>query len=399
MSDPAPGEVERVPLAAPALAGNEVAYVTDAVSSGWLSAGSYVGRFEDAVRAVTGSPYAVACSSGTAALHIALLVAGVGSGDLVVCPTLTFAATFNAARYCGADPVFIGCDDRLGIDASVLGAYLTGECARDAAGALRERSSGRRIAAVIPVHVFGTPCDPHVFEVCVEAGVPVIEDAAESLGSSWVTGPLAGRHTGTAGLAGVLSFNGNKVVTTGGGGMVLTADGALASRVRYLIDQAKDDHVRYVHGAVGYNYRMPNPLAAIGLAQIEGLGGFIATRRANFAAYRTLLAGLPGVRLLEPPADVSSNLWFFPLLVDVAEAGLDREALMARLDEVGIQSRPLWYPGHLQAPFAGCRAVGVERAVWFWERVLCLPCGSGLGPEDVARVVAAVRAAVVGEGG
>jgi perosamine synthetase len=229
--------------------------------------------------------------------------------------------------------------------------------------------------------------------------VSVVEDAAESLGSSWVSGPLAGRHTGTVGLIGVVSFNGNKVVTTGGGGALLTADAELALRARYLIDQAKDDPVRYVHGAVGYNYRMPNPLAAIGVAQLEGLERFIATRRANFAAYRAQLTGVPGVRLLEPPEDVSSNMWFFPLLVDPAEAGLDREALMERLGEAGIQTRPLWRPGHLQAPFEGCTAVGVEKAFAYWERVLCLPCGSGLDADDVTRVASAVRAAVTGDRG
>lgn len=383
-----------IPLSAPALGGNEVAYVTDAVGSGWLAAGSYIGRFEDALRDLTASPHAVACSSGTAALHVALLLTGVLPGDAVIVPTLTFAATCNAVRYCGAAPVFAGCDDSLCLDADALRGFLSTRCERDAGGVLRETASGRRIACVVPVHVFGTPCSPDVFAAAGEAGVPVVEDAAESLGSTWTAGPLAGRHTGTVGAIGVLSFNGNKVATTGGGGMLLTADGALAARARYLIDQAKDDPVRYIHESVGFNYRLPNPLAAIGLAQVEALDRFIVARRSNFALYRDLLAGVRGVRLIEPPAGVSANMWFFPLVVEPAEAGLDREQLMAALDRLAIQSRPIWYPNHLLRPNEGTTAFGVEKALWYWERVLCLPCGSGLTESDVRRVAGAIASAV-----
>ena len=244
---------------------------------------------------------------------------------------------------------------------------------------------------MIPVHVFGNPCDmARIADVCRLHGVAVIEDACESIGSRWTSGPLGRRHTGTVGDYGTFSFNGNKIVTAAGGGMLVTRDSERAERARYLIDQAKDDGVRYVHDVVGYNYRLNNVQAAIGTAQLEELPGFIETRKRNHAHYATALEGVQGLRFLGIPDGTAPNYWFYSLLVEPAEYGMDREALMLALGRAGIQTRPLWRPSHTQSPYRGSRAYRVERAVWFWERLLNLPCSSDLTEPEVDTVVAAI---------
>ncbi len=390
MSDPVPAPF--LPLSVPNVGGNEGRYVEDCLSSGWLSAaGEYVGRFEAAVCELTGARHAVACASGTAALHVALLTAGVGPGDSVIVPTVTFIASANAVRYCGAEPVLIGCDDRLGLDPDALEDYL--ERAWDASSRrVVDTATGRLVKAMMPVHVFGDPCDmERLLAIARRHELAVVEDATESIGSTYTVGSLAGRATGTLGLSGALSFNGNKIITTGGGGMLVTDDDDVAWRARYLFHQAKDDPVRYVHGAVGFNYAMSNVTAAIGVAQMEQLQGFIETKRRNRARYSEGLAGVPGLTFVGPPGGTDPNCWFYSVLVEPAEFGMDRESLMTRLAEAGIQTRPLWLPIHMQPPYAGCTVVGPERAVWYWERVLNLPCSSSLRPDDVDRVVGAIR--------
>ena len=398
MSDPSASDAARtpIPLSIPVVAGNEWAYAKECLDGGWLSAGPMLDRFETAVAELAGTAHAIACVNGTAGLHIALLLAGVKPGDAVIVPTLTFAATVNAVRYCGADPVFLGCDEWMNLDPEALASFLAEECVAGAdGGGVRLRGSGARVAAILPVHVFGNPCRLDAIIATASAhGVPVVEDAAESVGSRWTASPLAGRHTGSAGLLGVFSFNGNKVVTCGGGGAIVTDDDALAARARYLINQAKDDDVRYVHSEVGHNYRQTALGAAVGLAQLEELPAFIATKRDNHARYAERLAGVPGLTLLGVPDGVEANHWFYSLVVEPAEAGVDREAIMAALAAENIHSRPLWYPNHLQAPYAGSIAYRTERAVWFWERVLNLPCSSNLTAEQVDRVCAVIRAAV-----
>jgi dTDP-4-amino-4,6-dideoxygalactose transaminase len=242
--------------------------------------------------------------------------------------------------------------------------------------------------------VFGNPCDmASIADTCARHGVPVIEDACESVGSRWTAGRLDGRHTGTVGEFGAFSFNGNKIVTAAGGGMLVTRDPAQADRARYLIDQAKDDGVRYVHDAVGFNYRLSNVQAAIGAAQLEELPRFVETRKRNHDLYAEALDGVAGLRLLGVPDGTAPNYWFYSLLVEPALFGIDREALMLGLERDGIQSRPLWPPNHLQAPYRDCRAYRVERAAWFWERVLNLPCSGDLTEAGVREVAAAIIAA------
>lgn len=391
MSDPASSS-DYLPLSVPNIRGNESRYVQDCLSSGWVSgAGPYVGRFEDAVRELTGGRHAVACASGTAALHVALLAKGVGPGDAVIVPTVTFIASANAVRYCGAEPVLVGCDDRLGLDADLVERYLENSSRTDD-GQPVDSVTGLRIKAIMPVHVFGDPCDLEpLLDLAQRYDLAVIEDATESLGSSYTDGALAGRFTGTLGHVGAFSFNANKIITTGGGGILVTDDDTVAQRARYLFHQAKDDATRYVHGAVGFNYAMSSVTAAVGVGQIEQLQVFIETKRRNRMRYSEGLSGIAGLSLIGPPEGTSPNCWFHSLVVEPTEFGMSREELMVRLEAEGIQTRPLWMPIHLQKPYAGCRVVGPERAVWYWERVLNLPCSSNLEAEDVDRVIEAIR--------
>ena len=382
----------RIPLSAPVIAGNEWAYVKECLDTGWVSSGGkYVTRFEDSVREITGAPYAVACQTGSAALHVALMLHGLGPGDAVIVPAVTFIATCNAVSYTGAAPVFVDCDDYLNIDPAAVASYLAEGCEAGPDG-LVDRETGLRVRAIMPVHVFGTPCDMvAIADIAERNGLVVIEDAAESLGSRWTAGRYAGRHTGTVGAMGAFSFNGNKIVTCGGGGALITADEELADRARHLTTQAKSDPVRFVHDEVGYNYRLTNVSAAMGVAQLEQLPGFIEAKRRSREQYAQGLSGARGLFVMGLPEGVESNCWFHSVLIDPAEAGADRETVMAHLLERGIESRPLWPPNNLQAPYRSARAWRVERALWFHDRLLSVPCSSDLTESDVTRVCDAIR--------
>ena len=386
-----------IPLSEPNVSGNEWSYVKECLDTGWLSTGgAYVERLERDVCELTGVAGAAACASGTAALHVALILAGVRAGDAVLVPTLTFIAPVNAVRYCGAEPVLLDCDEHMNLDPAEVRRFLEKECAPSPNGPV-DSATGRIVRAIVAVHVFGAPCDMAALaEIAHEHGLGLIEDASESLGSVWTQGPLAGRHAGTTADFGVLSFNANKIVTAGGGGMVLTRDEPTAEHVRYLTTQAKDDPVRYVHGDVGFNYRMTNVAAAIACAQLERLAEFVATKRANWQRYREGLAGVPGLSMLDDPPGTRSNRWHYALSVEPSEAGIDREDLMAALATEGIQSRPVWELVHRQLPYADARALPTPRAERFHQRVLNLPCSTGLLGEDLDVVVTAVRAAVGG---
>lgn len=381
--------VAPIPLSEPFIAGNEWAYVKECLDSGWVStAGSFVDQFENAVAKIVGSRYAVACTSGTAALHVALRLAGVEAGDEVLVPAVTFIAPVNAVRYVGAEPVFLDADDFYNVCPGKLEDFLRTETVfRD--GVTRSRVTGARIAAVVPVHVFGNAVDSLPWlDLCRERGVRVVEDASEALGTRYVSGALAGSHAGAVGDIGCLSFNGNKIVTTGGGGMLLTQDEEVARRARYLTTQAKDDGVRFVHGDVGYNYRLTNVQAAIGVAQLEQLPRFLAAKASNYARYERGLATIPGLVLAAGPDYATNNRWMYALQIDPEVYGETREELMARLARAEIATRPLWHLNNWQAPYQKCRAYRIEKAPSLLERTLTLPCSVGLAEDQVDRVLA-----------
>jgi perosamine synthetase len=364
-----------VPLHKPRLDGNESRYLSDCVASTYVSSvGGYVDRFEAELTALTGAKHAVATVNGTSALHIALLLAGVHPGDEVLVPALSFIATANAVRYCGATPHFLDSQaSTLGLDPVAMRSWLaeistmeTGECVN--------RVTGKRIAAVVPMHAFGHPCDMvGVTEVAAEFGLPVVEDAAESLGSL-----MNGQHTGTFGLLGTLSFNGNKIVTTGGGGAILTNDAHLAQRAKHLTTTAKVPHRwEYTHDEVGYNYRMPNINAALGCAQLEQIDSFISSKRRLYEKYLKALGQVDGVTPFQEPPGTRSNYWLQTLLLDENLAD-QRDEVLEALNDNGFMARPAWTLLSSLKPFHSCPSAPLTGAKLLEQRIINVPSSAGL---------------------
>jgi len=316
----------------------------------------------------------VAVVNGTAALHVALLLAGVQPEDEVLIPALTFVATANAVRYCAATPHFIDSEDRtLGVDADALRAYLE-RIADRTAGQCINRQTGRVIRALVPMHTFGHPVDIEaLLAVASDYGIALVEDAAEALGST-----CHGRGAGTFGQFGTLSFNGNKTITTGGGGAILTDDPALAKRAKHLTTTAKLPHRwAFEHDEVGYNYRLPNINAALGCAQLEQLPALLAAKRRLFAAYAEAFAGLPGVRLLAEPAGCESNYWLQALILDADQAE-QRDAVLAATNDAGLMTRPIWTLMHHLKPFRDCPSAPLPVAESLARRVINIPSSAHL---------------------
>lgn len=354
----------------PTFAGNEWQYVKDCLDTGWVStAGKYVNRFEDMLAEFTGVKHAVATVNGTAALHAALKLIGVEAGDEVIVPTLTFVATANAATYLGAVPHFADSEERtLGLDPVKLSAHL--DSVADAAnGVCRNKNTGRRIAAVVCMHTFGHPVDlDPLVEVCDRFGLTLIEDAAESLGSTY-----KGRHTGNHGRLAILSFNGNKTVTTGGGGAILTNDPALAAEARHLTTTAKIPHKwEYGHDRAGFNYRLPNLNAALGCAQMEQLPKLVAQKRRLAAAYDAAFAGRNGMRFFREPAFAKSNYWLNALLLD-REVADERDAVLARTNDGDFMTRPAWTPMHRLPMYRDCPRMDLSVADDLFRRLINVP--------------------------
>ena len=369
---------QRILLSSPDVGGREEELVVAAIRSGWIAPlGPMVDAFEDQVAARCGRRYAVALSSGTAALHLGLLELGAGPGTAVIVPTLTFAATANAAVYTGAEPVFVDCEPESGtLDPDLLERAL-----RDLTAA------GTRVAAVVPVDLLGRCADyTRLAPVCERFGVPVLADAAEALGASH-----AGHPAASFGAAAALSFNGNKIMTTSGGGMLLTDEPALADRVRYLSTQARQPAVHYEHTEIGFNYRLSNVLAAVGLAQLERLDEMIGRRRTLREHYAQLFTGVPGVRVFQRDGDDADNCWLTAVLVEPDRAGWSAGDLRAALDDAGVESRPLWKPMHLQPVFSGARAYLDGSADHLFATGLTLPSGSALSAEQVTTITVAVQ--------
>jgi perosamine synthetase len=354
----------------PSFEGNEWRYVKACLDSTLVSsAGPFVDRFETDLASFTGAGFAVAVTSGTAALHMALHLAGVVPGDEVLVPALTFVATANAVTYCGAVPHLVDSEERtFGIDAAALHTYLN-EIAELRDGRCINRRTGRVIRAVVPMHVFGHPADiTAIVAVASAFNLIVVEDAAESLGST-----VGARHTGTFGAMGTISFNGNKTVTTGGGGAIITNDRELARRAKHLTTTAKLPHRWELrHDEVGYNYRMPNINAAIGCAQLEQLPGFLRAKRLLFERYRAAFETIDGGRILSEPGNCRSNFWLQTLVLDEAAAGY-RDAILAAGHDAGILLRPSWVPLHRQRPFAACPRMDLMVADSLATRIINLP--------------------------
>jgi len=300
---------EMIPLSAPSIKGNEWKYVKECLDTEWVSSvGKYIDKFEQEMASYLGAKYAIACMNGTSALHISLILADVKPNDEVIVPTITFIAPANAVKYVGAEPIFMDCDDFCNIDVDKVRQFLEAQC-DFVDGSVINKKTKKRIGAIIPVHVFGAPVDMDpLMELANRYKIKVIEDATESLGSEY-----KGKKSGTLGLLGCLSFNGNKIITTGGGGMIITDDEHLAKRAKYLTTQAKEEGMEYIHNEIGHNYRLVNGLAAIGVAQLEEIENYVEIKRRNFNLYKELLAETH-FTLLDEPDYAKSNKWFYAVL-------------------------------------------------------------------------------------
>ena len=369
---------ERILLSTPHLSGLEQQYVAEAFETNWVTPlGPHVDAFEREFAEIVGAPHAVAVSSGTAALHLALILAGVGPGDEVLVSTLTFVASVNPIVYVGATPVFIDSERRSwNMDPELL------------ESALDERARvGRPPKAVVLVHLYGQSADlDPIVAACDRHGVTLIEDAAEALGTTY-----RGRAPGTLGAAGVFSFNGNKIITTGGGGMLTTPSHDLALHARKLATQARDPAPHYQHSEIGFNYRLSNVLAAIGRGQLRALEARVAARRHNFAFYAEALRDIPGIEFMPEASWGRHTRWLTTLTIDPHAFGVDRETMREHLDAAGIEARPVWKPMHLQPLYADSPAVGRGVADDLFARGLCLPSGSNLSEADLVRVVDVFR--------
>lgn len=364
------------PLHAPEFQGNEWVYVKETLDTSIVSSvGGFVDRFENAMAEFTGARHAVAVVNGTAALHIALLLAGVRNNDEVLTPALSFIATANAISYCGAVPHFVDSEDSsLGVDATKLRKYLQ-DTTTLTDGCCINKATGRVIRALVPMHVFGHPCDMHrLLDLAAEFNLVVVEDAAESLGSVY-----HGRHTGTFGLIGAISFNGNKIITTGGGGALLFNDSELARRAKHITTTAKLPHPwEYRHSEVGFNYRLPNINAALGCAQLEFLPQLLSEKRVLFESYKSAFVGIDGIELMAEPLGCTSNYWLQTLVLGNEYAGL-RDEILAATNEAGIVTRPAWTLMHHLPPFLNCPRMDLTVAENIEKRIVNIPSSSVLG--------------------
>ena len=358
------------------------------MDTNWVSSvGSFVDRFEDMVANYVGAEHGVATINGTAALHVALLVAGVEPNDEVLMPTLTFIAPANAIRYVGAWPVFMDSEPNYWqMDPDKLERFVERECQWQD-GSLVNISTGRRVKAILPVHILGHPCDMRpILQLARRYELRVVEDATESLGATYRE-----QMTGHLGDIACFSFNGNKVITTGGGGMIVTDNQKWSERARYLTTQAKDDPVEYIHHEIGYNYRLTNIQAAMGVAQMEQLDDFIEKKRSIANLYRKGLEEVEGLTLMSAQPNTDPTYWLYTVLLDESVELEERKAVISALNRDGIGSRPLWQPLHGLPPYAGCQAFEIDCATSVYRRGVSLPSSVGLSPQNQQQCIDALR--------
>ncbi|HTI60630.1 DegT/DnrJ/EryC1/StrS family aminotransferase [Mucilaginibacter sp.] len=366
-------------LSSPHMGGGEFEFVREAFDTNWIAPlGPHVNGFEHDLQAFTGAKHAAALSSGTAALHLALIMLGIGPGDDVICQSFTFSASANPIAYQGANPVFIDSEP----ETWNMSPELLEQAIQDGI------ANGKKAKAIIPVHLYGMPAKmEQISAIASKYGIPVIEDAAEALGST-----INGKPAGTFGLMGILSFNGNKIITTSGGGALISDSGDLIDRARFLATQARDAAPHYQHSQIGYNYRMSNVCAGIGRGQMQVLRERIAQRRKVYDYYVENLSDIAGISFLPEPAGVFSNRWLTTIIVDPRKTGgITREDIRLSLESENIESRPLWKPMHLQPVFSGARSYVNGVSEDLFNNGLCLPSGSNLTGADLDRVVKNVK--------
>ena len=381
-----------IPLSVPNLSKDIVPMIEECIETGWVSTGGrFITEFEEKVASYVGAEKAVGVQSGSAGLHVAYRVMGVEAGDEVICPTATFIATVNPMMYIGAYPVFMDCDDTLNMDLKKLESFLSENCelkSENREEILYNKNSGNKVKAICIVHVFGNPIDMvKVMEIAKKYKLKVIEDSAESLGSFYAKDGEKQAHTGTLGDIGVYSFNANKILTTGGGGMVVAKDKKILDKVRFLSVQAKTDPLYFTHDEIGYNYRLTNVASAFGVSQMNQLEGFIENKIKNYNLYKEAIKDIDGLEILPFNEDTRANYWFYSIMVDKDKYGIDRDELLVKLNECGIQSRPLWGLMHDQKPLKQYESYKIEKARHYVDNLLNIPCSTNLTSEQVGAVV------------
>lgn len=380
-----------IPLSIPNFEGNEKKYVDDALDQGWVSTGgAYITKLEKDMAAFLHTENVAACQSGTAALHLSLVEAGVKPGDIVLVPPLTFIAAVNPVKYQFATPVFIDCDDSFCMDPVKLAEFCENEC-RFENGNLMYQS--QVVRALVVVHVFGNMADMEsIMEIAGKYNIKVIEDATEALGTHYISGKLEGKYAGTIGDFGAYSFNGNKIITTGGGGAVTANKPEVVDHLRFLSTQAKTDPHYYIHDEVGYNYRMTNLQAALGVAQMEELPEFISRKQKNFELYKKEFEGFALAKLIPFREGTSSNKWFYSLEIDRSKITATMRDIILALNEKGIQTRAIWGLINEQKPYLGEITYKLEKAPYYAERILNIPCSTQITEEEIKYVAKEIKA-------
>jgi aminotransferase in exopolysaccharide biosynthesis len=377
-----------IPLSVPKISSKEWEYVKACLDEGWVSSvGQFVDRFENEICKYTKAKFAVACTNGTAALQLALKLVGVSAGDEVIVPTLTFIATVNAVRYLDGIPVFMDCDNYFNIDIEKTIRFLNKETITIKGKTINKRTK-RIIKAIIPVHVFGNAADlDKLLPICQKKNIKIIEDSTESLGSFYLKGPLKERFTGTIGAIGCFSFNGNKIITTGGGGMLVTNNEKYAKKAKYLSTQAKDDPIKFIHNEIGYNFRLTNIQAAMGVAQLEKLPNFIKIKKSNYNKYKEFIDNIDGLNIANVPPYANNNTWLYALIIDKNKLKKNRDELMLYLRKNEIGVRPIWYLNHMQKPFKKYQAYKIEKAYEMYSKTINIPSSVGLAEKEIKTVI------------
>ena len=381
-----------IPLCIPNFEGNERKYVDDAIDQGWVSTGgAYITKLEEEMAKFLHTDNVAACQSGTSALHLSLVQSGVQPGDVVLVPPLTFIAAVNPVKYQFAQPIFIDCDDSFCMDPVKLREFCEQEC-DFADGKLTYKANGAQVKALVVVHVFGNMADMEsIMDIAHKYGIKVIEDATEALGTCYTSGRYAGKYAGTIGDFGAFSFNGNKIITTGGGGAVTANKSETVDHIRFLSTQAKTDPHYYIHDEIGYNYRMTNIQAALGVAQMEELPEFIRRKQANFDKYAKLFENYELGEIVPFREGISSNKWFYSLKINRERITAEMREIITRLQDNGIQTRAIWGLINEQKPYLNETTYKLEKAPYYAERILNIPSSTQITDEEIETVVSEIK--------
>lgn len=383
---------KKIGLSEPFVFGQEYEYIKECLDTGWVSSsGRFVNLFEDKIASYTGAKFAIACSSATSALFISLKILGVRRDEEVIVPTLTFIAPVNTIKYLGAEPVFMDSDEFCNIDVNKTIEFIESET-KFKNNFSYNKTTGKIIRAILPVHVFGNAVDlERLQDICSERNILILEDASESLGTFYTKGKFKGEHTGSVGQMGCISFNGNKILTSGGGGMIISDDEESSLKASYLTNQAKDDPVNFIHNEIGYNLRLSNIQAAMGLAQMENIEKALKIKKKNYRFYKENLNLTNGLTVMNSPGYANNNHWLPLLRVEEEIYGETSSSLIDRLRDESIEVRPIWKLNHLQKPYLKNQTYKIEQAEDLVNRSVCLPSSISLTTEQMAKVIKVIN--------